>query len=131
MGNMILTYVLVSAKVSFCPFPQRWFQRGSQNNRKDPFSSHIQENVLFLTKTTQHPDAMFTLAWLELFACVAVARAQLVTYPKGALASVVNLEVQAPKATPSYNVAALPYAYGVNGMNGHGGVYVYRYNAPG
>ncbi|TRY61684.1 hypothetical protein TCAL_09270 [Tigriopus californicus] len=74
------------------------------------------------------------MKFLVLFACVAAASAQLVTYPNGAVAPVETPEVQAAKAAhfaakgaPFYNGAALPYAYGAHALN-YAGAYAYGYN---
>ncbi|TRY61170.1 hypothetical protein TCAL_09268 [Tigriopus californicus] len=72
--------------------------------------------------------------FLTLFACVAVASAQLVNYPNGPVAPVEIPEVQAAKAAhfaakgaPFYNGAALPYAYGAPALN-YADPHAYGYN---
>ena len=62
-----------------------------------------------------------------LFACVAVASAQLVTYPNGAVAPAKTPEVQAAEAA-HFAAHGLPYAYGYNGYAGlYAGAYAYPY----
>merc|ERR1739847_260818 len=63
--------------------------------------------------------------FLVLFACVAVASAQLVTYPNGAVAPAKTPEVLAAE-TAHFAAKGLPYAglYGYNGLwNGYAGAY--------
>jgi len=65
------------------------------------------------------------MKFLVLFACVAVASAQLVTYPNGAVAPAKTPEVLAAE-TAHFAAKGLPYAglYGYNGLwNGYAGAY--------
>jgi len=63
------------------------------------------------------------MKFLVLFACVAVASAQLVTYPNGAVAPVKTPEVQAAEAA-HFAAKGLPYAaYPYGAYNGYAGAY--------
>lgn len=67
------------------------------------------------------------MKFLVLFACVAVASAQLVTYPNGAVAPAKTPEVQAAEAA-HFAAKGLPYAAGLYGgayglWNGYAGAY--------
>merc|ERR1711997_585378 len=60
------------------------------------------------------------MKFLVLSACLAVASAQLVTYPNGAVAPVKTPEVQAAEAA-HFAAKGLPYGLGYAGLAGYGG----------
>merc|ERR1712061_85308 len=60
------------------------------------------------------------MKFLVLFACVAVASAQLVTYPNGAVAPAKTPEVAAAEAA-HFAAKGLPYGYGAWGGLGYAG----------
>merc|ERR1712061_806242 len=64
------------------------------------------------------------MKFLVLFACVAVAGAQLVTYPNGAVAPAKTPEVAAAEAA-HFAAKGLPYGYGAWGGLGYGAGYPY------
>merc|ERR1712193_335102 len=63
---------------------------------------------------------MGNMKFLVLFACVAVASAQLVTYPNGAVAPAKTPEVAAAEAA-HFAAKGLPYGYGAWGCLGYAG----------
>merc|ERR1712045_1058435 len=71
------------------------------------------------------------MKFLVLFACVAAASAQLVTYPNGAVAPAKTPEVAAAEAA-HFAAKGLPawgaYPYGAYGWNGYAGAYAGAYN---